>query len=152
MWSCSNLRLKWDARFLIPVSEVERQVAQTYAWHGMWSYSDSRWMDAELLRSASEVSMLLWTGGPRFSLKRDLHVEVRFASDDLSLVIFLTAFRTPSKIFDTPWLTGTDFKIFWTSVGLGLSMIALAIFWDALSLILSGLWFSWVYCWTAWSL
>jgi len=37
---------------------------------------------------ASEVFMLLWMRGPRFSLKRDLRVEVSFASDNLSLVIF----------------------------------------------------------------
>ena len=41
-----------------------------------------------LLRPASEVSMLLEMRGPRFSSKRDLHVEVRLASNDLSLVIF----------------------------------------------------------------
>jgi len=41
-----------------------------------------------LLRPASEFSVLLWTPGPRFSLKRDLRVEVRFAYDDLSMVIF----------------------------------------------------------------
>jgi len=29
-----------------------------------------------------------WMRGPRSNLKRDLRIEVRFASDDLSLVIF----------------------------------------------------------------
>ena len=40
-----------------------------------------------LLRPASEVSILLGTRGPRFSSKRDLCVEARLTSDDLSLVI-----------------------------------------------------------------
>ena len=45
-------------------------------------------LNAGLLRPASEVFILLWTRGPFFSLKRDLRVEVRFAYDDLSMVIF----------------------------------------------------------------
>ena len=45
-------------------------------------------LNAGLLRLASEVSMLLWTRSPRFSLKHDLRVEVKFVSDDLSLIIF----------------------------------------------------------------
>ena len=45
-------------------------------------------MNAGLLRPASEVSVLLWMRGPHFNLKRDLRIEVRFASDDLSSVIF----------------------------------------------------------------
>ena len=44
--------------------------------------------NAGLLRPASEVSMLLKMRGLHFSSKYDLRVEVRLASDDLSLVIF----------------------------------------------------------------
>ena len=44
--------------------------------------------NAGLRRLASEVFILLETRGPRFSSKRDLRVEVRFASDDLPLMIF----------------------------------------------------------------
>ena len=44
--------------------------------------------NTDLLKPASEISMLLGTRGPRFSLKFDLRVKVSFASDDLSLVIF----------------------------------------------------------------
>jgi len=45
-------------------------------------------LNAGLLRLASEVSVLLGMLGLHFSSKRDLRVEVRFMSDDLSLVIF----------------------------------------------------------------
>ena len=62
--SCSDLRLTWSAELL--------RLA----------------LNAGLLRPASEVSVLLGMRGPRFSSKRDLHVEVRLASDDLSLLIF----------------------------------------------------------------
>ena len=106
MQSFSDSHLKWDVGFLRLASELERQVSLTCAWNGTMgcsnpcetrSSSDSRWMGTELLRLAlnasllwpsSEVSVLLWTRGLRFNLKRDLRVEVRFASDDLSLVIF----------------------------------------------------------------
>jgi len=44
--------------------------------------------NAGLLRPASEVSILLGTRGPHFSSKRDLRVEVRLTSNNLSLVIF----------------------------------------------------------------
>jgi len=104
--SYSDSRLKWDTRFLRLASEVKRQVTQARALPETQSYSDSRWnwdarflrpasakllrpaLNVSLLMPASEVFMLLWTRRPRFSLKRDLRVEVRFASDDLSLVIF----------------------------------------------------------------
>ena len=43
--------------------------------------------NAGLLRPASEVSVFFGTR-LHFSLKSDLRVEVRFTSDDLSLVIF----------------------------------------------------------------
>jgi len=70
-------------------------VAQTCAWNGMRGCLDLALdvellrfaLNAGLLRPASEVSVLLWTRGPHFSLKRDLRVEVRFASNDLSLLI-----------------------------------------------------------------
>ena len=42
--------------------------------------------------------MLLWTRVSRFSLKHNLHVEVRFTSDDLSLVIFRQPTEPPLKI------------------------------------------------------
>ena len=43
---------------------------------------------AGLLRPTSEFAILLGTRGPRFSSKCDLRVEVKLASNDLSLVIF----------------------------------------------------------------
>ena len=64
---------------------------------------------------------------------------------------FWTVYRSPSKVFDIPQLTGTDFEILWTLVEFILLMIGLTIIWDALSLILSGMWSSWVYCKTLWS-
>jgi len=148
MQGFSDLQLKWDAGLLRPC--VRCGVPQTRVG---WDAELLRFaLNVGLLRPASEVSVLLWMRGLLFSLKHDLHIEVRFASDDLSLVIFWIAYRTPSKVFDTLQLTGTDFETLWTSVGFELPMIGLAIFRDALSLILSGLWSSWVYCWTAWSL
>jgi len=104
--SYSDSRSKWDAGFFRPASKVERRVAQTCAWNGMrrcsdphkiWNSSDSRWMgyrvtqthvERGFTQARSKVSVLLWTRGPHFSLKRDLRVEVRFASNDLSLLIF----------------------------------------------------------------
>jgi len=44
MQSCSDSHLKRDTGFLRPHVWSGRQVAQTHAWHGMQSYSDSRWM------------------------------------------------------------------------------------------------------------
>jgi len=67
---------------LRPALDMERGVTQTRVG-----------CDAELLRLVSNAGLLrpafvlLRTRGPHFSLKHDLHVEVRFASDDLSLVI-----------------------------------------------------------------
>ena len=82
--SCSDLRLKWDAGLLRPC--VRCGVTQTRVRRD----AELLWLvlNAGLLRPASEVSVLLWTWGLRFSLKCDLRVEVRFESDDLSLVIF----------------------------------------------------------------
>ena len=54
-------------------------------------------LNTGLLRPASEVSMLLEMRGPRFSSKRDLHVEVTLASDDLSLMIFGQPTEPPPK-------------------------------------------------------
>jgi len=53
-------------------------------------------LNASLLRPASEVSVLLGTRGPHFSLKCDLRVEVRFAYD-LSLMIFEQLAELPPK-------------------------------------------------------
>ena len=87
-WSCSDSRLKWDAWFLRPASEVEHQVAKTRAWNRRRSYSDSVGWDAELLRlalnasllrPASEVSILLGTRGPHFSSGREVLVSVQNA-------------------------------------------------------------------------
>ena len=64
----TQTRVRWDAELLRLVS------------------------NAGLLRPTSKVSTLLEMRGPHFSLKRDLHVEVRLASDDL----FLVSFRQPT--------------------------------------------------------
>jgi len=114
--SYSDPSLKWDTGFLRPAFKVERRVAQTCSWNGMRGCSDPRLsqdarffrpaLDAKLLRltlntgllrSASEVSVFLWTRCLRLSLKCDLHVEVRFAYDDLSLVIFGQPTEPPQK-------------------------------------------------------
>jgi len=48
----------------------------------------------------------------------------RFVSKALSLVIFRQpTYRTPFKVFETPQLTRTDFKILWTLCWLGLSWL-----------------------------
>jgi len=74
--------------------------------------------DAELLRlesnagflmPVSEVSMLLVMRGLRFSSKRDLRVEMRLASDDLSLVIFEQPTHPP--ILVTP-VSGKPFLLY----------------------------------------
>jgi len=80
---------------LRPALEIGRGVAQTRVRcrvpqiHVWWDTELLRLaLNASLFKPTSEVSMLLWMRVSRFSLKRDLRVEVRFASDDLSLVIF----------------------------------------------------------------
>ena len=70
----------------IPALDMERGVSQTHV--GWVAESLRLTSNTGLLRPASEVSVLLGMRGPRFSSKRDFHVEVRFASDDLPLVIF----------------------------------------------------------------
>jgi len=40
--SYSDPRLKWDAGFLRPTSEVEHWVTQTCTWNGTWGWSDTR--------------------------------------------------------------------------------------------------------------
>ena len=52
-------------------------------------------LNASSLRPVFAVSVLLWTQGLRYSLKRDLRVGVRFAFDDLFLVIFGQPTETP---------------------------------------------------------
>ena len=71
---------------LRPVLDMECGVTQTRVGQDAKLFRPA--LNAGLLMPASEVFMLLWTLGLRFSLKHDLRVEVRFASDDLSLVIF----------------------------------------------------------------
>ena len=80
---------------LRPALDTERGVTQTRV---RWDAEILRLAsNAGLFRPASEVSVLLGTRGPRFNLKRDLRVEVRFASDDLSLVIFRQPTESPPK-------------------------------------------------------
>jgi len=74
------------------VLEMGRGVAQTRVRCGVpqtrvgWDAELLRLaLNASLVRPASKVPMLRC---PHFSLKYDLRVEVRFESDDLSLVIF----------------------------------------------------------------
>jgi len=54
-------------------------------------------VEAGLLKLASEVFVLLETRGLHFSSKCDIRVEGRFASDDLSLVIFGQPTEPPPK-------------------------------------------------------
>ena len=68
--SCSDSRLTWNAELL------RLALVRTQSYLRLASNTD-------LLRPASEVSMLLEMRGPRFSSKRDLRVEMRLASDDL---------------------------------------------------------------------
>ena len=82
----SDPRLKWSAKLLRTTLDMEREVTQTRVGQ-----------DTKLLRPASEVFMLRWTRDLRFSLKCDLHVEVRFVLDDLSLVIFGQSAEPPQK-------------------------------------------------------
>jgi len=95
MQGFSDPRLKWSAELLRPALEMGRGVAHTHVRRGVpqtrigWDVELLRLaLNTGLLRLASEVSVLLWMRGPRFSLKHELRVEVRFLSDDLSLVIF----------------------------------------------------------------
>ena len=65
--------------------DMERRVTQTRVGRDAELLFAS---NAGLFKPASEVLMLLEMRGPRFSSKRNLCVEVRLASDDLTLVIF----------------------------------------------------------------
>ena len=76
------------------VLEMGRGVAQTL--REMQSSSDSRWTQVYSCPRLKS-SCFYWTRDPRFSLKRDLRVEVRFAFDDLSLVIFGQPTEPPPK-------------------------------------------------------
>ena len=79
---------------------MEREVTQT---HIRWDTELLRLAsNASLLMSVSEVFMPLWMRGSRFSLKRDLRVQVWFVSDDLSLVIFWTAYNWQQSISLAP--------------------------------------------------
>ena len=80
---------------LRPALDIERGVTQTrVGWDAKLLRLSS---DAGLLRPASEVSVLLGTRGPHFSSKCDIRVKVRFASDDLFLVIFGQLTELPPK-------------------------------------------------------
>jgi len=78
--------LKWSAKWLRLTLDLKRGVTQTRV--GRDAELLRLASNAGLLRPASEVSVLFEMRGPRFSSKCDLRVEVIFASDDLSLVIF----------------------------------------------------------------
>jgi len=80
---------------LRPALDIEWEVTQTrVGWDAELLRLAS---NAGLLRPASEVSVLLGTQGSSFSSKYDLRVEVRFASDNLSLVIFGQLTGLPPK-------------------------------------------------------
>ena len=72
-------------------------------------------------------------------MKRDLRVG-RFASDDLSLMIFAQPRESPPKFLILRGLLERISEYFGLHVDLGLSMVGLAVFLDALSLIPSGFW------------
>ena len=95
MQGLSDSRLKWRAKLLRSALDMERGITQTRVGRDTELLRPA--LNAGLLMPAFEVFMLLWTRGPHFSLKRDLHVEVRFASDDLSLVIFGQPTESPPK-------------------------------------------------------
>jgi len=86
MQDFSDPYLKWSAKLLRLTLDLEHEITQTRVDQDTELLRPA--FNAGLFMSASEVFILLWIWGPRFSLKRDLRVEVRFASDDLSLVIF----------------------------------------------------------------
>ena len=145
-----------DSELRRPASEVKHQVDQTRAWSGTRSYLDSRWSGCRITQTRIEHALTqacIWNlhasldARSAFQLKtwpsRWSEVHIRW----LVLGDFWTAYRISSKVFGTPRLTGTDLKISWISFEFGLPMIGLAIFWDALSLIMFALWSSWVYCW-----
>ena len=86
MQGFSDPRLKWSAKLLRLALDLKREVTQTRV---AWDVELLRLMsNTSLLRLASEVSILLEMQGPQFSSERDLRIEMRLASDDLSLVIF----------------------------------------------------------------
>ena len=115
----SDLCLKWSAKLLRLALDMEREVPQTRIEYGLtqacvWSLCAS------------------WIQGPRFSLNCKLRVEVRFASDDLSLVIFEQPTEPPPKFsifsswlgrilkyfglqlnFGFPWLDWQSFEMSW---------------------------------------
>ena len=101
----------------------DAELAEVHLWQ--------RTRGPRLATSASDIGtwgLRLATSGLR--LERDLRVwEVRVWGFVCSN--FLIAYRTPSKVFDIPRLTGTDFKILWTLIGSRLPVIELAFFWEA---------------------
>ena len=126
----SDPRLKWSAELLRLALDLECGVTQTRVSRDAELLKLAS--NAGLLRPASEVSVLLWMRGPRFSLKRDLHIEMWFTSDDLPLVIFGQPIEFPlkflklrswlgriSKYFELqlilgfPWLDWQSFEMSW---------------------------------------
>ena len=125
MRSYSDSRLKCDTGFLRPAFKMERGVAQIcarrrvlrLALDGMQSYSDSRWMrvySSPHLKSpcflGCEVRILVKTQPSRWN-------EARLWR--LILSDFWTAYRTPSKVFEPPRLTGIILKYFEFQLNLG---------------------------------
>ena len=72
-------------------------------------------------------------------------------SDDLSSVIFRQFTELPSKFSKLRGWLGRVSKYFGLSFWQQALKTGPTIFWDILSLIFSGFWSSWVYCWTLWS-
>ena len=73
MWGCSNPHLRWHVKLLRPAFKVKCWVAQTRVWRETWSCSN--------LRLTINARFVFW-------LKRDLRVEVKPTSEDLSLFFF----------------------------------------------------------------
>ena len=94
-WDTELLRLTLESRCGVLQTRVRCRVTQTRIERDVELLRLA--LNASLLRPTSEVSIFLWTRGPHLSLKRDLRVEVRFASDDLSLVIFGKPIEPPPK-------------------------------------------------------
>jgi len=88
---------KWSFELLRLTLDLECRVTQTRV---RWDAELLRLVsNAGLLRPTSKVSTLLEMRGPHFSLKRDLHVEVRLASDDLFLMIL----RQSTEVAQSQW-------------------------------------------------
>ena len=131
VWDAELLRPTWDAELLKPAFEVTCRVAQTLILKSTFTLE-------------REVRVLVETLPSRWS-------EARIVRTCL-LMIFRQPTELPPKFLTLRDWLGWISEYFRLHVNFRLPMIGLAIFRDALSLILSGFWSSWVYCWTAWSL